>query len=113
MAIPGEILQEDVGAEFRAYAKTRFTLLQYELTDRGAAITAHLAANFVILACLVQFFLFSIMAGAFYLSGLLHSYWAGFGCTSVGFLLIVSIVRLLRRRMEKRLVNHLIKRFFR
>lgn len=98
--------------QLKEYAETRIKLAKYEAIDRSSSIAASIIVDIIIVISLVLTFLFLSFTLAFYLSQLLHSYWAGFGCTALLYLLIAIILILAKDKLEKPLINLFIKKLF-
>ncbi len=98
--------------QLKEYAETRIKLAKYEAIDRSSSIAASLVVDVIIAISFVLTFLFLSFTLAFYLSQLLHSYWGGFGCTALLYLLIAIILILAKDKLQKPLINLFINKLF-
>ncbi|HEY4323118.1 MAG TPA: phage holin family protein [Mucilaginibacter sp.] len=98
--------------QLKEYVETRIKLAKYEAIDRSSSIAASLVVDIIIAISFVLTFLFLSFTLALYLSQLLHSYWGGFGCTALLYLLIAIILILAKDKLQKPLINLFIKKLF-
>jgi hypothetical protein len=98
--------------QLKDYAETRFKLLKYEVIERSTSIVADLITDIVIILALLLTFLFASFTLALFLSGVLHSYWQGFGCVALLYLLIAVLVMVAKRSFERPIINAMIRKLF-
>lgn len=98
--------------QLKEYVETRLKLAKYEAIDKSTSILAGLITDVIIAVSLLLTFLFLSFSLAFYLSNLLHSYWAGFGCMAILYLLIAIGIILAKDKLQQPLINIFIKKIF-
>jgi hypothetical protein len=98
--------------QLKEYAEIRFKLAKYQAVDSGASIFASLIADVVVVMSMVAAFVFASFTLAFYLSELFQSYWEGFGCVALLYLLIAVIIKVNKARIEKPLANAFVRKIF-
>ena len=104
---------EDIFLDAQDYIDTRIEYTKLSAVEKGAKIFADLITNAAVIVCFVLAFLFASFTLALYLSSVLGSYAAGFGCVAGIYLLLSIIVYLTKdKHIEKVLVNLFIKRYF-
>jgi len=99
--------------QLKDYAETRLKLAKYEAIDKSTSVLASMVTDVIVAISFILTFLFLSFALAFYLSGLFnHSYASGFGCVALLYLIIAFIIILTKEKLQKPLVNLLIKKLF-
>lgn len=98
--------------QLKEYAETRLKLAKYEAIDKSTSVLASMVMDVIVAISFILTFLFLSFALAFYISNLLHSYAAGFGCVALLYLIIAIIIILTKEKLQKPLVNLLIKKLF-
>ena len=98
--------------QLKEYAELRLKLAKYQAIDGGSSIFASLIADVVVAISLLLAFVFASFALAFYLADVLGSFWAGFGCLALLYLIIALIVKFNKPAIEKLLSNAFVKKFF-
>ena len=98
--------------QLKEYAETQIKLAKYEAIDRSAKFLASFITDMVVAVAFILTFLFLSFAIAFMLSNLLHSYWAGFGCMAVIYLIIAIIIRMVKGKIQQPMIDMFIKKFF-
>ena len=101
-----------IAEQLREYIETRLKLAKLEAIDKGSSIIAGMVVDMIIAVSFLLTFLFLSFALAFFLSSVLKSYWAGFGCTAILYLLIGVILIYNRKKFEQPIINLFIKKFF-
>ena len=98
--------------QLKEYVETRIKLAKYQAIDTGSTLIAGLIANVIaIIASLFAFIFFSLTL-ALLLAKLIGSYWIGFGCVTLIYLIIVVIIFKFKESIEKPIINSIIKKFF-
>ena len=99
--------------QLKEYAETQIKLAKYEAIDKSTTVFASLITDVIVSISLILTFLFLSFALAFYLSNLLnHSYAGGFGLVALLYLIIAIIIILAKGKLQKPIVNLLIKKLF-
>lgn len=98
--------------QLKEYAETRFKLLKYEAIEGGTSILASVITDAITAISMVLAFIFASFTLAYYLSDVLESFWEGFGCVALIYLIIAIVIKLNKERIEKPLVNLFIQKLF-
>jgi hypothetical protein len=98
--------------QLKEYAEIRFKLAKYKAVDGGSTVLASLIADVVVVMSMVVAFVFASFTLAFYLAEVLQSYWEGFGCVALIYLLIAIIIKVNKGAIEKPLANAFVKKIF-
>lgn len=104
---------EDIFLDAKEYVEMRIEHTKLSAVEKGAKIFADLITNGAVITCFVLAFLFASFTLALYLSTVLGSYAAGFGCVAGIYLFLSIIVYLTKDKyIERLLVNMFIKKYF-
>jgi hypothetical protein len=98
--------------QLREYAETRLKLARYEAIDKSTTVLAGFITDLIVAVTLILTFLFLSLAFAFYLSHLFSSYWQGFGCTAILYLVMAIIIILAKDKLQQPIINLFIKKIF-
>jgi hypothetical protein len=98
--------------QLKDYAETRIKLIKYQAIEGGSSIVASMIADVVVIFCMVLAFIFASITLAFYLSQVLGTDWAGFGCVGAMYLFIAIVVKINKKRLERPIINTFIQKFF-
>jgi len=98
--------------QLKEYVETRIKLAKYEAIDRSSKVFAGLVVDTIIAVSTILTFLFLSFTLAFYLSHLLGSYWQGFGCTALLYLLIAVGLGMAKGKLLEPIANSFIKKMF-
>jgi hypothetical protein len=96
--------------QLREYAEIRFKLAKYQAVDGGSAIFASLIADAVVAISMLLAFMFASFTLAFYLSEVFQSYWQGFGCVALLYLLMAMVIKLNKGAIEKPIANTFVRK---
>lgn len=98
--------------QLKEYVETRIKLAKYEAIDRSSKVFASMVVDIIIAISAILTFLFLSFTLAFYLSHLLGSYWQGFGCTALLYLLIAVGLGMAKGKLQEPIANSFIKKMF-
>lgn len=99
--------------QLKEYAETRLKLAKLEVIDKSTSVFASMVMDVIVAISFILTFLFLSFALAFYLSSVLgHSYAAGFSCVALLYLIIAVTIIFNKEKLQKPLVNLLIKKLF-
>jgi hypothetical protein len=98
--------------QLKEYLETRLKLAKYKAIDGSSTVVASIIADVVVIISMVLAFIFASFTLAFFLSGLLGSYWQGFGCVTLLYLLIAVVLKINRHGFERPIANAFIQKFF-
>lgn len=96
----------------KEYAKTNIKLAKYEALDKGSSVAGEIITDVAQVICVLFIIGFASLTLAFYLSDVLGSFWAGFGCVFVLFLAIYFGTKIFKKTIEKNITNSVIRKFF-
>ena len=99
--------------QLKEYVETRIKLAKYEAIDRTTTVLARMITDMIVVISLILTFLFLSFSFAFYLSHVFGSYWQGFGCTAIVYLIIAIGIILAKDKLQQPIVNLFLKRLFR
>ena len=98
--------------QLKEYAETRIKLAKYQAIESGSTIAASVVAGLVSIICMVFAFVFASFTLAFFLADVFKSFWAGFGCVALIYLLIAIVVKYNKTAMEALVANKIIQNIF-
>ena len=96
--------------QLKEYAETRIKLAKYKAIDGSTSVISSIVADLAVVLSLLIFFLFVSITLSFYLSEILESFWQGFGCVTVIYLVIFIILKVKKVTIEKALASKLIQK---
>ena len=96
--------------QLKEYAETRIKLAKYQAVDSSTAVIGSIIADVAVAICLVLLFVFATITLGFYLSEVFESFWQGFGCIAVVYLILAIILKAKRRGIEKAVASGLIQK---
>jgi len=100
--------------QLRQYIETRVELARLQAIEKGTSFAAGLATELFVLGCAAITVLFFSITVALFLGSLLRSYWMGFGCVTLAYMMAVLIVSAYKKKyIEPRIIDFLIKKIFR
>lgn len=98
--------------QLKQYLETKIKLLKYEGIDKASAIIADIVTDIVLIIIgLVAFIFFSVTL-ALFAGYLLKSYWMGFGCVTLLYVLILFSGHLLKVSLQNMFIRIFIKKMF-
>ncbi len=104
---------KEIFKDAQDYIDTRVEYVKLSAVEKGSRVMADFITNGAVITCFLLAFLFASLTLGFYLSEILGSYAAGFGCVSGIYLLLSVIVFLTKDKyIEKFLINLFIKKYF-
>ena len=98
--------------QLKEYVEIRLKLAKYKAVDSGSTIFAGLIADVVVVISMVLAFVFASFTLAFYLAEVFNSYWAGFGCVALLYLLIAVIIKYNKKSIERPIANAFVQKIF-
>ncbi|RZK40601.1 MAG: hypothetical protein EOO90_14575 [Pedobacter sp.] len=101
---------ENIFSEISENLKLRIELLKSDLLILVTKVFSDLVTNLVMSVCLLLAFLFGTVTLGFFFSDLLDSYWGGFGCLTVFYVLVAVIMLSKNAFVERLLINFSIRR---
>ena len=98
--------------QVKQYLETKIKLLKYEGIDKASGIIADIVTDIVLaIIGLVAFIFFSVTL-ALLAGHLLGSYWLGFGCVTLFYLLLLFSGHLLKISLQNMFIRIFIKKMF-
>ncbi|RYE28707.1 MAG: hypothetical protein EOP42_16135 [Sphingobacteriaceae bacterium] len=99
--------------QIKDYVETRITLLKYKATDQATNIAASVIAYTILAVLGLLILLFASVTLALGLGALIGSYWAGFGCVTLIFIILAVLVLVLKAKyIEAPLIGFFISKLF-
>ena len=98
--------------QLRQYAETKIKLLKYEGIDKASSVIAEVITDIIVVILLLIAFLFFSITLALFAAHLLSSYWEGFGCVTLLYIIIVAAARILKISIQNVLIGIFIKKVF-
>ena len=98
--------------QVKEYLETWLKLVKYEAIESSSSFAANFITDVIIFISAVMAFVFATFTLAFFLGDILQGTWRGFGCIALLYIIIVLIVRYNRPKIEKPIINAIIRKFF-
>ncbi len=99
--------------QIKEYVETRIKLLKYKAIDQATGIIASTIAYAVIGVLGLFILLFFSVTLALFLGSLFGSYWAGFGCVTLIYIVLAALVLILKAKyIEAPLIGFFITKLF-
>jgi hypothetical protein len=105
-------IQPSIIKQVQQYVETRVKLLKYEGIDRASSIIAEVITDVIMAVLLSVTFIFFSLTLALFAAHLLSSYWEGFGCVTLLYVIIVATARALKISIQNKLIGIFIKKVF-
>ena len=108
--------EETLGAAFeqaKEYVNLRVELAKTEAAEKIAKASGSVGAAVVILLTVFFFLLFASVMAGFYFSGLLHSYFYGFGIVAAFYLVLLLVLAVAKKGLiEKPVADRVVRLLF-
>lgn len=99
--------------QIKEYVETRIKLLKYKAIDQATGIIASTIAYAIIGVLGLFILLFFSVTLALFLGSLFGSYWAGFGCVTLIYIVLAALVLILKAKyIEAPLIGFFITKLF-
>ncbi|RYE32512.1 MAG: hypothetical protein EOP42_09370 [Sphingobacteriaceae bacterium] len=99
--------------QIKEYVETRITLLKYKATDQATTIAASVIAYAILAVLGLLILLFFSVTLALFLGSVIGSYWAGFGCVTLIYVIAAVLVLVLKAKyIEQPLIGFFISKLF-
>ncbi|RFZ83012.1 phage holin family protein [Mucilaginibacter terrenus] len=99
--------------QLKEYVETRLKLLKLEAIEKSTSVIANVVVDLVVVISLMLTFLFASFTLALFLGEVFHSYWKGFGCVALIYLLLAVVLIVAKKPIERPIVNILVRKLFR
>ncbi|MCZ4243415.1 phage holin family protein [Pedobacter punctiformis] len=104
---------EDLIDDTKGYLEARIEYTRLYIVEKASKAFADIVTSTAVIVCFILAFLFGSVTLALYLSSVLHSYAAGFGCVSLIYIALAIIVYLTKDKyIEKAIINVAIRKYF-
>lgn len=104
---------EELMADAKGYVNVRIEYLRLYVVEKSAKLFADIVTNMAVAISFILAFLFGSVTLALYLSAVLASYAAGFGCVALLYILLALVVFITKDTfLEKSITNFAIRRYF-
>lgn len=98
--------------QLKQYLETKIKLLKYEGIDKASGIIADIVTDIVLIIIGLVAFIFLSVTLALFAGYLLKSYWMGFGCVTLLYVLILFSGHLLKVSLQNMFIRIFIKKMF-
>ncbi len=99
--------------QIKEYVETRIRLVKYKVIDQATGIIASVIAYAIVAVLGLLILLFFSVTLALFLGSLIGSYWAGFGCVTLIYIILAVLVLVLKAKyIETQLIGFFITKFF-
>ena len=96
--------------QLKEYAETRIKLAKYQAIDSSTSVVGSIVADIALVICLLLLFSFATVTLGFYLAEVLESFWQGFGCITLLYLIIAIVLKFKRHLLGKGVTSALIQK---
>jgi len=96
--------------QLKEYVETRIKIAKLKAIDGSTSVIASIIADLAIVLSLTLVFIFGTVTLGFYLAELFGSFWQGFGCIAVLYIIIVIILKVRRHNIQKTIASRLIEK---
>lgn len=99
--------------QIKEYVETRIRLIKYKVIDQATGIIASVIAYSILAVLGLFILLFLSVTLALFLGSVMGSYWAGFGCITLLYIILAVLVLVLKAKyIEAPLIGFFIKTLF-
>lgn len=98
--------------QVKQYLETKIKLLKYEGIDKASGIIADLVTDIVLIIIALVGIIFLSVTLALLAGYLLKSYWLGFGCVTLLYVMILFSGHMLRVSLQNLFIRFFIKKIF-
>lgn len=99
--------------QIKEYVETRIRLVKYKVIEQATGIIASVIVYAIVAVLGLLILLFFSVTLALFLGSLIGSYWAGFGCVTLLYIILAVLVLVLKAKyIEAPLVALFITKFF-
>ena len=96
--------------QLKEYAETRIKLAKYQAIDSSTSVIGSIVADVALVVCVLLLISFATVTLGFYLAEVLESFWQGFGCITLLYLIIVIVLKFQRQDIGKKVASALIEK---
>jgi len=100
--------QPPVIDQLKEYVETRIKIATLKAVDGSTSVIAAIIADLAVVLALVLVFIFATITLGFYLAELFESFWKGFGCIALIYIIIVIILKVRKPNIQKTIASKLI-----
>ena len=97
--------------QIKEYIELQIKIAKYKAIDGSSGVIASAIVGTVLALLALFLILFSSMALGFYLSDVLESFWAGFGCVAGLYLILVLILLASSKAIKASIADKMINKF--
>ncbi|RYY07846.1 MAG: phage holin family protein [Sphingobacteriaceae bacterium] len=99
--------------QIKEYVETKIRLVKYKAIDQATGILASVIAYAIVAVLGLFILIFFSITLALLLGSLIGSYWAGFGCVTLLYIILAALVFILKAKyIEAPLIGFFITKFF-
>ena len=96
--------------QLKEYVETRIKIAKLKAIDGSTSVIAAIIADLAVVLALVLVFIFGTITLGFYLSELFGSFWQGFGCIALLYVIIVIVLKVRKANIQKNIASRLIQK---
>jgi len=96
--------------QLKDYAETHIKLIKLKAVDSSTSVVGSIIADLAIGIGLFFVFIFATITLGFYLSELLDSFWKGFGCITLIYLIVVIVLMVRKPIIQKTIASKLVEK---
>ena len=98
--------------QIKEYIELQIKIAKYKAIDGSSEAIATIVIAIILSVAAVLVVIFASVALGFYLSEVLHTYWGGFGCVAVLYLVAALILYLCRQSIKNSIADSMINKIF-
>ena len=98
--------------QIKEYIELQIKIAKYKAIDGSSGVIASAIVGTVLALLAVFLIMFASTALGFYLSDVLQSFWAGFGCVAGLYLVLVLILLLSSKAIKTSIADKIIRKIF-
>ena len=96
--------------QLKEYVETRIKIAKLKAVDGSTSVIAAIVADVAIVLSLLLVFIFGTTTLGFYLSDLFDSFWKGFGCITLLYLIVAIVLKVKSPIIQKTIASRLIEK---
>lgn len=102
--------QPPIVDQLKEYAETRIKLAKLQAIDSSTSVVGSIVADVALVICVLLLFISATVTLGFYLAEVLGSFWQGFGCITLLYLIVVIGLKVKRQDIGKGIASALIQK---
>src|SRR5215217_6779877 len=107
-----EMQSQSIVDQIKEYIELQIKIAKYKAIDGSSGVIASIIVGATLAILALFLMLFASFTLGFYLSEVLESFWAGFGCVAGLYLLLVLIIALSSKAIKNAIGDKMISKIF-